>query len=78
MPCPVGVNIPRNFHLWNQYHVYQKYGIVKSGWEGMDEKERPINCVKCGKCETVCPQHLSIREDLVRVQKDLEEVRRKQ
>lgn len=78
MPCPAGVNIPRNFHLWNQYHIYQKYGVVKSGWEGMDEKERPVNCIKCGKCENVCPQHLFIRKNLEQVQKDLEEAREKQ
>lgn len=78
MPCPVGVNIPRNFHLWNQYHIYRKYEIVKSGWEGLEEKERPTNCIKCGKCETVCPQHLSIRENLEQVQRDLEEAREKQ
>lgn len=78
MPCPAGVNIPRNFQLWNQYHIYRKYGVVKSGWEGLEEKERPINCIKCGKCETVCPQHLSIRENLEQVQRDLEEAREKQ
>ncbi len=78
MPCPAGVNIPRNFHLWNQYHIYQKYGVVKSGWEGLEEKERPINCIKCGKCETVCPQHLSIRENLEQVQRDLEKASEKQ
>lgn len=78
MPCPAGVNIPRNFKLWNQYHVYQKYEAVKFGWEGLAQKERAESCIKCGKCETVCPQHLSIRENLERVQKDLEEARRKQ
>lgn len=78
MPCPAGVNIPRNFKLWNQYHVYQKYEAVKFGWEGLAQKERAESCIKCGKCETVCPQHLSIRENLERVQKDLEEARAKQ
>ncbi|MBQ1334088.1 MAG: 4Fe-4S binding protein, partial [Clostridia bacterium] len=24
-------------------------------------------CVKCGKCEDVCPQHIKIRDELVRV-----------
>lgn len=78
MPCPAGVNIPKNFKLWNQYHIYQRYETVKFGWEGMEEKERALNCIKCGKCETVCPQHLSIRENLERVQKDMEEAREKQ
>ncbi|MEG0963585.1 MAG: aldo/keto reductase [Lachnospiraceae bacterium] len=74
MPCPEGVNIPKSFHLWNQYHIYQKYQTIKNGWENMEEKERPFNCIQCGKCETVCPQHISIREDLQKVQKELTEI----
>lgn len=78
MPCPAGVNIPKNFKLWNQYHIYQRYETVKFGWEGMQEKERALNCIKCGKCEKVCPQHLSIRENLEQVQKDMEKAQGKQ
>ena len=31
MPCPAGVDIPKNFHIWNQYHMYMNLG----GWGGM-------------------------------------------
>ena len=24
-------------------------------------------CIKCGQCEEVCPQHISIREELEKV-----------
>lgn len=75
MPCPAGVDIPGSFRLWNQYHIYQKYDVVKGSWEGMGEKERPLSCIKCGKCETVCPQHLAIREDLIKVHKDMEQAK---
>ena len=30
-------------------------------------------CIKCGKCEKECPQHLPIREHLKLVAKDLSE-----
>ncbi|MFG6351755.1 MAG: 4Fe-4S dicluster domain-containing protein, partial [Oscillospiraceae bacterium] len=30
------------------------------------------DCIKCGKCEKACPQHLPIRELLVEVAKEFE------
>ena len=41
--------------------VEGKYVVMKVS------KTRAGNCIKCGKCETVCPQKLSIREDLKKV-----------
>ena len=38
----------------------------------MKDEEKAKCCVKCGKCEKVCPQHLSIRRDLELAQKDLD------
>ena len=73
MPCPAGVNIPRNFRIWNTYHMYQNYNMVKNAWEhDMGEGAQAKNCIKCGKCEIACPQKISIREDLQRVQADLD------
>ncbi len=73
MPCPAGVDIPGNFRVWNTYHMYQKYSMVKNNWEkNIGEEKQAKNCVKCGKCEAACPQKLNIREDLVKVQEDLD------
>lgn len=73
MPCPAGLDIPRNFKLWNTYHMYQNYNVVKWAWEqDMDAGERADKCIKCGKCEEVCPQKLPIREHLEQVQSDMD------
>lgn len=73
MPCPAGVNIPGNFKAWNNYHMYQNYNVVKWSWEtDMGEAQQAKNCIQCGKCETHCPQRLAIREDLKKVQADLD------
>ena len=74
MPCPAGVNIPGNFQVWNRYHMYRTYDHVKGAWENeLKDEEKAKNCIKCGKCEALCPQKLSIRDNLVQVQKDLDE-----
>lgn len=73
MPCPAGVNIPVNFRIWNTYHMYQNYDMVKWGWEHeLGESGQAKNCIKCGKCEALCPQKINIREDLEKVQADLD------
>ena len=73
MPCPAGVDIPGNFRVWNTYHMYQNYNMVKGSWErNLGDAKQAKNCVKCGKCEKACPQKLHIREDLAKVQEDLE------
>lgn len=73
MPCPAGVDIPGCFRTWNTYHMYQNYNMVKGRWENeIGDAKQAKNCVKCGKCEQACPQKLSIRQDLERVQADLD------
>lgn len=74
MPCPMGVNIPRNFSIWNNYHKFQNKGEAQWNWSSMPEEERPYSCVKCGKCETMCPQKISIRGDLEKVGKEMKEL----
>ncbi|MBE5877292.1 MAG: aldo/keto reductase [Lachnospiraceae bacterium] len=73
MPCPAGVNIPGSFGVWNEYHVYQNVNDTKWSWtREIPEEAKPKNCIKCGKCEKVCPQKISIRKDLERVQAEMD------
>lgn len=73
MPCPAGVDIPGCFKVWNKYHMYRRYEMVGDAWEKeIGGKAQAGNCIQCGKCETLCPQHITIREDLKKVQADME------
>ncbi len=75
MPCPAGVNIPGCFHIWNTYHIYENAQEAERRWKNeLPEAEKAKNCIKCGKCEQVCPQKLSIREDLARLQQELDAI----
>lgn len=73
MPCPFGVNIPKNFKIWNDFSKYgNKEATYKAFYVNMKPEERGEQCKKCGKCETLCPQHITIRDDLEAVCKDME------
>ncbi len=64
--CPMGIRIPdilssvnmhEAFHNWNTEFYYNS---VLTG-EGHGKAS---DCIQCGMCEEVCPQHLEIRKHL--------------
>lgn len=69
--CPKKIAIPEYFKLYNERengmnsNVYYQ-NIVASG------KGKASDCIKCGKCEKVCPQHLPIRKYLEDVKEQFE------
>lgn len=67
MPCPFGVDIPSNFKYWNNAFVYDSHEQFKGKLNNMKPEAKAENCRKCGKCEKLCPQQLSIRDDLQKV-----------
>jgi predicted aldo/keto reductase-like oxidoreductase len=71
MPCPAGVNIPKNFTLINEASMYNEYDKQSLAYNNLTLKERAVSCVFCGKCEILCPQHLEIRKHLKEVDKAL-------
>lgn len=71
MPCPFGIDIPRNFAVWNEYAMYEDKARAKQRYLFTEEKARADQCKKCGKCETVCPQALPIRKNLEEAAEEL-------
>ncbi len=61
MPCPFGVNIPRNFSLYNEGSMYDTMAAKKQSYARMKEENRASACKACGQCEELCPQNLPIR-----------------
>lgn len=74
-PCPRGVDIPTCFAIYNSSYVD---GLIS----GMREyfmctalrrvRSNAGLCIRCGKCEARCPQHIAIRQELDRVKHRLE------
>lgn len=76
MPCPNGVDIPANFAVWNNYGIYNNTGHTAWKWNNdFPEEKKAKNCLGCGMCESVCPQGLSIIDDLARLQTMLDEIK---
>ena len=74
-PCPKGVAIPVCFAAYNHSYTEGMFTGMKEYMMCTTLRKVRSNaglCVKCGKCEQHCPQHIPIREELARVRKRLE------
>ena len=72
-PCPMGVDIPDNFSIWNKLGMFQQPEAIKAQWTlQFPDNEKASRCIRCGKCEAMCPQKLPIRASLARLQEELD------
>ena len=63
LPCPNGVNIPRNFEIYNQSAMYDKLEIAQETYtQWFAEDQRAMNCIQCQECEEKCPQNIAIAD----------------
>ena len=71
--CPQKISIPDLFavmntkqiyHDWNANYYYNEVHTKQGG--------KASSCIRCGKCEKACPQHLQIRDLLADVAKEFE------
>lgn len=71
--CPKKILIPdmfsnyntkKTFGDWNADYYYNNVLTLENG--------KASDCIRCGKCERVCPQHLPIRDLLVQVAGEFE------
>lgn len=70
--CPKHIDIPTYFAAYNAYRRGQGAGHEQMYYRQMVRRHPgPADCVKCGRCETACPQHIFVRDMLVEVDKVL-------
>ena len=71
--CPKHIGIPDLFadmntkQLYHDWNADYYYGVVHTA-----PGRKASDCIKCGKCEKSCPQHLPIRNLLESVAKEFE------
>jgi predicted aldo/keto reductase-like oxidoreductase len=74
MPCPNGVNIPRNFEVYNDGSIYAKAEWARNEYNNwIGAAERANNCIACQQCESLCPQQIPISQWMPVVQSVLGE-----
>ena len=68
--CPKDIGISGSFTALNYLTLYKTLEKAKlhENWLVEYHGHRHANeCIKCGKCEQACPQHIKIRDELVNV-----------
>ena len=61
--CPQGIKIPDIFSLINTIRIYNEGWRAKNFYNThIASAAKASDCIGCGQCEGVCPQHLPIIE----------------
>ena len=74
--CPQKLPISGFFAMLNHLTLFNNKAFAsrREGWLARARDKNPASsCIKCGRCEKVCPQHIPIRKNLVRFVKEFEE-----
>ncbi|MDD4371766.1 MAG: aldo/keto reductase [Anaerostipes sp.] len=72
--CPNNIGISGSFTAMNYLTLYGDKGAAQhqENWlVGGHGHKKAAECIKCGKCEEACPQHIKIRDQLANVTKKL-------
>jgi len=73
LPCPNGVEIPRNFQIYNDAFMYDDMRIGRFYYRGgrLEDGQRADQCTECGECMEACPQEINIPEWLKKIHAEL-------
>lgn len=62
--CPMSIQIPDLFSVYNTKKRYGDWGSDFYYTVHTQDHGKAVDCIGCGQCEEICPQHLPIRKYL--------------
>jgi uncharacterized protein len=61
LPCPNGVNIPRNFDAYNKASMFDVLADSRNEYKfWIDDDTKASQCIQCDECLSKCPQEIAI------------------
>ena len=70
--CPMEIKIPNLFSTYNSKVLFDMVNPWATFENITKDGGKPSDCIECGMCEAVCPQHLEIRDLLKKVSEKFE------
>ncbi len=75
MPCPMGVNIPSVFSVYNRWCTTQNNKELLRNYELLGTEQQAHNCIACGACMTHCPQSITVPDNMKMIDSFIKEMR---
>ncbi len=70
MPCPVEIRIPEVFRIYNLYLAGEG---ERSAAAYLTLDHPASECLRCGRCEKLCSQHIGISAMMLEIQEEMED-----
>lgn len=75
--CPLDIPIAEYFSIYNEWLLAEsaekKNSVLNRYEEAAQKHTKASDCLKCGRCEPFCPEHLPIMGFLQDIAEEIEE-----